>query len=663
MAQALVAVCGQYVAADGSAPNGTITFTPRVNGATDQAELDILGNQPVVAALDSTGSFSVTLFPTDDPARIPLGWTYRVDEWLAGGTRRSYDITVPIAAAGGPCLSLATLAPVASISGSNPVGPTLSAFTAEVVARGVADANIKMRSKSLLPLNPETAAALLPVMAFPPRVTNTGPNSGPTVGNPVLYPVWVLAPDNVAKIVNPTPPWLLRGYARDAQSLILAANPGGPYLFPNRASDPSSFAVGPLWLDFWTDAPDMELSYLSGLASLVRWLVQDDSGPNGSGLRAVSPGPVALTSTGGNQFRYRLSFGLDPIAPPSVTLAGGGTLAAAVYRYRITTVDLNGGETPASNQGSVTTAGGNRTVNLTWAAPTNTANGNADRTIASYNVYRTVAGGAGTEQLVGNVPAGTLAFSDTGIAEGGATLTHILFGTSGRRLRRIVLECHYLFFGGITLDKADTIYPAIAPTSRVLWVGDSLTGATAASFTPFGYAAQASERLGLLDPDILGYGGTGYVSTNPPLGKFQDRLSDITYTPDLIITAGGRNDVGQSDAAITAGVAAYLAAVKAKWPNSPHVVLAPWYSATAPVVHVGDLIKAVCAAANVPYVDLLALKIITGTGTSAAPVGDGNADVVMFSDGTHWVTAGHTLVAQAVAAQIEAVLALVTIPQ
>lgn len=80
-----VAVCGQCIAADGSAPNGTVTFTPRVNGATDQADLSILANQAVVAALDTTGSFSVNLFPTDDPARSPQGWTYHVEEWGGSG--------------------------------------------------------------------------------------------------------------------------------------------------------------------------------------------------------------------------------------------------------------------------------------------------------------------------------------------------------------------------------------------------------------------------------------------------------------------------------------------------------------------------------------------------------------------------------------------------
>jgi lysophospholipase L1-like esterase len=675
-----VAVRGTFIKPNGTPAAGQVSFTPRVQTILND-NADTITVQSVSADLDGTGHFTVNLQATDDPDINPSGWTYLVQESVyGGGVGRTYDISVP-AAAVGTGIDLVTLAPVSPAGGGSPAGPSLVAFnalsvqvstnttaitantmaiSAEAASRSAADLVIKQRTKIILPLAPETAGPLIPIMAFPPRVTDTGPNTvNPTVGNPILYPVWTLAPDNVTKIVNPTPPWTLRGCGHDRQILVQPGANGGPYVFPAQASDPNTSSIGPQWIDFWTDAPQVEMEHTSLYATVMQLRVQDELGPNGPGIKAVSA-PVTLVGSGGaNQWRYRWDFGLQGIAAPSVVAAAGGALPAGLYRYRVCTVDGNGGEVPASAQGSVTVSAGNLTANVTWTANTNTVAGNPDKTIASYNVYRTAVGGAGLEKLIANVPAGTLTLADTGLV-GGATITHINFGTNARRMRRLTIAVQYLMFGGITLNKADTIYPAIAPTSRVLWVGDSLTAGTAANFANYSYAAQAAQRLGFLDVDILGYGGTGFIATNAPLGKFQDRLADITYTPDLIITAGGRNDAGQSAPTLTAAVAAYIAAAKAKWPNTPHIMLSPWYSAAAPVAAAGVAIKAACVAANVPYIDLLALNIITGTGNLGTPTGDGNADIVMFTDNVHWGTDGHTLVAQAVAAQIESILSSIT---
>lgn len=641
-----VSVCGQYIAADGSAPNGTVTFTPRVNGATDQADLSILANQAVVAALDSTGSFSVNLFPTDDPARSPQGWTYHVEEWLAGGTRRSYDISVPVAAVGGPCLDLATLAPIPPATGSNPAGPSIAAFTALF-----AEVQALQSASRILPTIPATPNALLRQMSFGPSITNTGPNAAATVTNPILYPVWVLAADNVTQIPNPTPPWTRRGFANEWPVLISPGVNGGPYLVHQRPTD-NVADLGPGWYEFWSDAPDIEIDYLSSAAGQLRVYSEDTLGPNGVGLAAVTSGPEVLISTGGALYRRRYSFGLGTPGTPTGVQAAGGTLANGLYGYRITAFDSRFAETQATAQFTITTTGSNGTVNLSWTAATNTAAGNQDRTINSYNIYRTAVGGAGTEKLIGNTA--TLAFSDTGLA-GGATLTRIFSSQSSRRMRRIVLETYLAEFGGITLNKADTIYPAIPAGQRILFIGDSLTQGVGANYSPFSYAAQAAQRLGYQDPDVYGILGSGYIVTGG-VSTFIQRLPGVTYTPELIITAGGRNDVGQTPTAITAAVTAYLAATKAKWPNTPHIVLSPWYSADADVTTVGTAVKAACVAASVPYVDLLAAKIIVGTGTAGLPTGDGNADWVMSSDRIHWTLLGHELVSEAVAAAIEAVL-------
>lgn len=655
MTQTYVTVCGKYLSANGEAPLGTVTFTPRVNGATDLADLDLLSNLQVRAALDSTGSFSVDLVPTDDPARSPRGWTYQVEESILGATRRTYDISVPIAAAGGPCLSLSSLAPVPPANGGTPAVPSLAAFSALL-----AEFNSVLATGFSPPLylgqRAETPNALLPVMTFGPRITDTGPNAAATVGNPTHYPVWVLAGDGVTQIPNPAAPWIHRGYAHEWPTLVQPSSNQGPYLVHKRPLDLTGPDAGPSWYDFFTDAPDLEIDYLSAVAALWRIYVDDPQGPNGAGIKAVTTSPETLTASGGNLWRHRYSFGLSGIAAPTGTAAAGGTLTAGNYHYRITTIDGNGGETSASSPFSITIGGGNGTINLSWAAPGNTVAGNPDRTIASYNVYRTVVGGAGTEQFIGN--SAVTSFSDTGIASGGATLLRLFSATSGRRMRRVIIESHFAYFGGLTLNKADTVYASLPAPKRVLFIGDSLTQGTASNFTPFSYAAQAAQRLGFQDPDVYGVGGTGYIAAPVNTPTFTQRLSGVNYTPDLIVTAGGRNDVGQSAAALAVAVGAYLDAVHTAWPNTPHIVLSPWYSADANVTAVGTAVAAACAAATpvVPYVDLLAAGIITGTGTTALPTGNGNADSVMFSDRVHWTLAGHELVAEAVATNVEALL-------
>lgn len=645
-----VAISGHYVGVNNTAAAGTVTFTPGVNGATDQADLTILTGQAVTATLDSGGSFVATLFPTDDPARVPTGWTYQVVEQIRGAAPRVYFISVPTSAAG-TGINLATIVPVPPATTTGAASPSLAAFNAEVNARVAGNVTARQRVKTMLGLATTTTYALLRQMSFGPSITNTGPNAAPTVTNPIRYPVWTLAPDNVTQIPNPNPVWARRGFANEWPILINPELNGGPYLVHQRPTDTVA-DFGPGWYEFWTDAPSIEIDYLSSAAGQIRIYSEDTLGPNGAGLAAVTSGPETLTATGAALYRRTYSYGLGTPGTPTGTQAAGGTLANGLYGYRVTAWDSRFAETQATAQFTITTTGSNGTVNLSWTAATNVSGGNQDRTINSYNIYRTAVGGAGTEKLIGNTA--TLAFSDTGLA-GGATLTRIFSSQSSRRMRRVVLETYLAQFGGITLNKADTIYPAIPATQRVLFIGDSLTQGVGSNYSPFSYAAQTAQRLGFHDPDVYGILGTGYIV---PAGvtTFIQRLPGVTYTPDLVITAGGRNDVGQTPTAITAAVNAYIAAVKTQWPNTPHIVLSPWYTADADVVTVGAAVKAACVASGVPYVDLLALGIIVGTGTNAIPTGDGNADWVMSSDRIHWTLLGHELVAAAVAAAIEPVL-------
>jgi parallel beta-helix repeat protein len=107
-----VTVTRDYDLADGTDPIGTVSFTPTapmVNGPTVVAA-------KVTHRLDVDGVLSIELAANTDPATLPVGTAYLVQEDIAGATR-SYYIEVPHNA--GSSIDLSTLASVG-------VAPTLS---------------------------------------------------------------------------------------------------------------------------------------------------------------------------------------------------------------------------------------------------------------------------------------------------------------------------------------------------------------------------------------------------------------------------------------------------------------------------------------------------------------------------------------------------------
>lgn len=102
-----VRVHGQYRGPDGRALAGTITFT--APGLLTFPASDLFIGGPVVATLDESGAFSVTLPATDAPQMNPNGWAWAVKENLAGiiGSR-SFALLLPKAVSD---IDLADVAP------------------------------------------------------------------------------------------------------------------------------------------------------------------------------------------------------------------------------------------------------------------------------------------------------------------------------------------------------------------------------------------------------------------------------------------------------------------------------------------------------------------------------------------------------------------------
>lgn len=87
-----IAVTRDYDLATGSAPAGTVSFTPSdwlVNGGVT------VPAAPVIAALDADGKIAVTLVANTDPDTVPADSYYTVQEDIAGQPRRQYRLRIP----------------------------------------------------------------------------------------------------------------------------------------------------------------------------------------------------------------------------------------------------------------------------------------------------------------------------------------------------------------------------------------------------------------------------------------------------------------------------------------------------------------------------------------------------------------------------------------
>lgn len=103
---------GQYLALDGTAIAGTVTFTPSPSSLLAADDELIIVPRTYQATLDITGAFSITIPASDDPDINPQGWTYAVSENFSGG--RKYNINAPQ----GATINLCDVSPVPSSNGA-----------------------------------------------------------------------------------------------------------------------------------------------------------------------------------------------------------------------------------------------------------------------------------------------------------------------------------------------------------------------------------------------------------------------------------------------------------------------------------------------------------------------------------------------------------------
>lgn len=234
---------------------------------------------------------------------------------------------------------------------------------------------------------------------------------------------------------------------------------------------------------------------------------------------------------------------------------------------------------------------------------------------------------------------------------GGAQNTwgNVKIDFGSRAVRRITFETNVTLFLGCWFGINDTMRAVPKPSGRLLVVGDSYAGGSAASTSVGSWATVAGLMLGFRDIVNAGAGSTGWVATGGGANALERLASDIIApAPTDIIFGLGHNDFAASASALTAQVATVLRATRAGLPNLRTIHVLSAFNFGTQLTAINNAIAAGCAAAGEKYVDIATNPVWTGTGSVSSPAGSGQADLYN-GDGTHPTDQGAVWLGQAVA--------------
>lgn len=246
---------------------------------------------------------------------------------------------------------------------------------------------------------------------------------------------------------------------------------------------------------------------------------------------------------------------------------------------------------------------------------------------------------------------------------------------SNRQLRRFELEAGVgsnVFFG-IRAKPVDRPMALPDPVGlRWCLHGDSMGGSIADSVTDADTAIRAPqpiaglrEALGCPNGWGSSVGGTGFVTDlGNTRSTFLERLpiDILPYNFDFIVEIGGLNDAP----GIEADVTNWLSRIVAANPAVAIFMFAPTKLGDTDASVTGVAANKAAAAArfpqNVVFINQVSEGYVFGTGRVGATTGNGNADFIRGTDGTHWSLAGASdyfgpLWARGIAKAVDALIA------
>lgn len=226
----------------------------------------------------------------------------------------------------------------------------------------------------------------------------------------------------------------------------------------------------------------------------------------------------------------------------------------------------------------------------------------------------------------------------------------------GRKPRLIEIEGQYAInWFSIQIDSLSRVWkPTPIDTIRAAITGDShtegISGIAGASWS--GCSAISSRLLGIWDMYIASLGGTGYLKTGTSgLRKtIRFQLDDWCGIGkyDLVMFAGGYNDLAFTTAAVSAEALACWRKARQLQPAALIIVFGIWGAAKGPdatTIAMENALAAQFAVWADPFSIFIPVSTAFepwefGTGFQGATNGTGNSDNYVFTDGIHCNTAG-----------------------
>lgn len=220
---------------------------------------------------------------------------------------------------------------------------------------------------------------------------------------------------------------------------------------------------------------------------------------------------------------------------------------------------------------------------------------------------------------------------------------------SSRAMRLIEFDGGGGPIGGIDVGITEGVYPLTdAPVPTLVWTGDSYAANGGASQQGLGFVDTMGDLLGVKNTVNSAIGGTGYLvntASGPALSRIGDVYKHLAFFPNpILFDENGGNDVNFPWTTIRDASIAYMQAVRAQFPKVPifSTMRAAGNSAGGTAnnnlyLRTEKAKIAAVAAMNDPLIFYLspytgpAGSWMTGTGTDAAPAGDGNADIYVSS--------------------------------
>lgn len=178
--------------------------------------------------------------------------------------------------------------------------------------------------------------------------------------------------------------------------------------------------------------------------------------------------------------------------------------------------------------------------------------------------------------------------------------------------------------------------------SVVAFLGDSYTAGIGDTTRDQTYAALTAQRLGW-QVIVAGQAGTGLLAPghdDHTFGQLYQMQLAWRPAPDMAIIVGGHNDWPYPPSLEEAGATRLIEQMRQRWPRTHLLFVGPMWGSGEPrteALSIRDALKTAAGRENVPFIDPLAERWITGSRDS----GTGNAPRFILKDNTHPNAAGH----------------------